>query len=174
MPNLTTRPEAYQEGSGKQSLLIPAFRPPMPRSLVTEDRFRPSVELPMGGDLRAPGTSFVPIPQITIVQEEPYAAWRVDTLAASLLSSLWLDDPGAGRYMENRRSVTVTNHDINFGLWIRDIGNGTLAGGYLAPGRSISMPLGSRCRIFAQGINPVGQNLSFYQFGTAVAPMTAG
>ena len=168
MPNLRTRPEGNPENPFKQSLLMPAFRPPIPRSLVTEDRFKPSVELPVGMEIRGPGEAVPPLPSILIVQEEPYSVWRVDTLAVTLLASLWLDDPAAGRYMENRRSVIVTNHDTGFGVWSRETGVGVITGGYLAPGRSISFPLGSRCKVYAQGINPAGQNLSFYQFGAAV------
>jgi len=109
------------------------------------------------------------------VQEEPYAAWSVVVVVLSVLRSTWLDDPQQGRYMDNRRSVTITNHDTQFGCWIRDVETGVIAGGYLAPGRSISMPLGSRCRVFAQGINPGldGQNISFYQFATVCQPVQA-
>jgi hypothetical protein len=124
----------------------------------------------MGSEVRGPGESVSPVPPITLVQEEPYTSWRVDTIAITILASVWLDDPRQGRQIYGRRSVTITNHDANFGMWIREIGNGVLFGGFLAGGRSISIPLGSQCKLYAQGINPAGQNISFYQFGTFAGP----
>ena len=68
--------------------------------------------------------------------------------------------------MANRRCVTIKNHDTAAGIWIKEVGIGIQNGGFLGPNESFSIPLSSACKVYAIGINPAGQNITFYQFGT--------
>jgi hypothetical protein len=148
-------------GSGKQSLLVPAIpkvAAPFPRSLVQEagiaNQWRAVRATPLAR----------PFPTPNLVREEPAREWSVVTLVMSPLAIVWLDDPTL-RAMPDRRSIVIKNHDPALGVWIKQVGQGVGAGGYLGPGESIGLPLGPSCNVFCLGINPVGSNVSFYQLG---------
>ena len=170
--NLRLRPEALLGyGTGKQSLYLPAaprIPGPFPRSLVidaaSQPEFRPvrATPLPTTQVARgaAPGT-----PPPTATREEPAAEWRVDMINLTPLAIVWLDSDVAGRFMPTRRSVVVVNHDPANGIWIKQVGVGVAAGGYIPPSGSIALPLGPLCKVYGLGILVAGSNISFYQLG---------
>jgi hypothetical protein len=171
MPNLIVRPENPFTGNQKEALFLPAEREPFARTLAAP---RASLALssvqPAEGSYPAqvPGSPAKTLGPIVVTQEEPVSAWRVDTIAVSPLAAVWLDDPAQNRYLARRRGVVIKNHDPALGIWIRHLGLGVNVGGYLGPGESIALPLGSRCQVYCLGINAAGGNISFYQFGAYI------
>ena len=167
MPNLRIRPEDYVPNPFKQSMMLPAFRQQPVNEYLDE---APPVELPYPGNPEEAGNAGVtakPVPPIVITQEEPVCSWRADLIALTSTTQTWLDDPAQGRLIHGRRGIIVVNHDTVLGVWIRHVGMGVTQGGFLHAGTSISLPLSTSCRVYAQSV-ALNANISFYQFGSFV------
>jgi len=164
MSNLVIRNESQQDLPLKQSLQIPAAPPtasPFPRSLVM-----PGGRVPPSPTVRArEAPLYAARPTATETREQPAKEWRADMFTVTPLAVTWLDSDVLGYFMPNRRSITVINHDKANGIWIRNTNQAVIMGGFLSPSRSISLPLGPECRVYAQGIGAAGSNLTFIQLG---------
>jgi hypothetical protein len=165
--NLKIASEEQVNSGLKQSLFIPAAPPtptPFPRSLVM-----PGGRVPPFPTVRAK-----PYPQFaertwtapTPTREEPATEWRADFFTVTPLGFTWLDDDTLGYFMPTRRLITVINHDPAVGIWLRNTSQGVIFGAYIGPSGSISLPLGPLCKVYAQGINAAGSNLTFIQLGS--------
>lgn len=166
---------------------VPGYTPEAPRSLVLP---RPVVlPRPPGAEATLPLSALpaevaklVPEMQQLVMAldsmlrarplqtyEYPFQGWRVDRIALVNTAVTWLDQfnpVGAGqiRFLKGRRAVILVNHDLLNNVFIRHADAGVAgAGGYIAAGGSITLPLGEKCTVFATSVAATS-TISFYQF----------
>lgn len=169
------------------SLRHPAEFPSNPRSLVTPASYAPAhyapgpPPIPESAKRSDPFAGLQPhvkelleglerlLERPIVTQELPFPRWRVDQVTLTNTAITWLDQflpavAGAQRFLDGRRALIIVNHDTANHIFIRQADQAVASGGYIAAGGSISLPLGSRAKVFATA-SAASSLISFYQFG---------